>query len=349
MLNPQTILVTNKTNILYLSRFRGTAGYLVLHGKKGFLLTDSRYHLVAKTVLPKNFRIVDITDGLEKSWKKFLKRNRIKKIGFEGNSINFHFWKWLKKIAPSVSLVDIGEKISRQRMIKKSFEIACIRRAQEITDKIFAILRKWLHSDFSEKAIAWKIQCLAHELGADDLSFPPIIGVAKNSASPHHHNTEKKLKRGDIILVDMGVVFQGYCSDMTRVLFTKTPTAEQEKIYELVKKAQEHTIENLRAGMTGKASDGLARSIIIENGYGKYFGHSLGHGVGLDIHELPNLAQKYKGKIPEGSVVTVEPGIYLPGKFGVRLEDMVLVRKNGVKNFTKSPKDLNECIIRLKK
>ena len=150
-----------------------------------------------------------------------------------------------------------------------------------------------------------------------------------------------------MILIDMGVIYKGYCSDMTRVLFTRQPLPQEMAVYNLVLRAQETAIKKLRTGVAGSTGDQYAREIIEKAGYGKQFGHSLGHGVGLDVHELPNLSQKYKGKIPTGSVVTVEPGVYLPGKFGVRLEDMVIVGRTGATNITKSSKDIEKCIIRL--
>lgn len=345
---PKTILVTSKTNMRYFSGFSGTFGYLVLRGKRGFFFTDTRYHLVAKGVLPRSYRMIDITSGFEKPWKEFLTKFRVKNLGIEGNVLTLHFFKWLKKKSRGVKLHDIASALDKQRIIKKKYELDAIQKAQGITDRIFTILKKALRKNGSEKEIAWKIECLAKEFGADDISFPPIIGINENSASPHHQNTLRRIKPSDMLLIDMGVIYRGYCSDMTRVLFTKNPTAEQAKIYELVFKAQEKAIQKLHAGMRGNHADSLARSVIEKEGYGKFFGHSLGHGVGLDIHELPNLSKKYKEKIPAGAVVTVEPGIYLPGKFGVRLEDMVLVEKNGVQNLTKSPKSIQECVIQLK-
>lgn len=344
---PKIILVTNKTNIRYFSGFSGTSGYLVLRGKRGFLFTDARYHLVAKRVLPRFYSIIDITSGFEKPWKEFQTKFRVKNIGIEGNAITLKFFKWFKKNSRGVKLQDIGSELDKRRIVKKKHELDAIQKAQGITDRIFMLLKKSLQRNSTEKGIAWKIECLAREFGADDISFPPIIGIAENSASPHHQNTLRRLKNGDMILIDMGVIYKGYCSDMTRVLFTKKPDAKQREIYELVLKVQEKAIHTLHAGVSGKQVDRSARSVIEKAGYGKFFGHSLGHGVGLDIHELPNLSQKYSEKIAEGAVVTVEPGIYLPGKFGVRLEDMVVVEKSGVKNLTKSSKSIQECVIRL--
>lgn len=347
-MQPKTILVTNKTNIRYLCGFAGTLGYLVMRWSRGYLFTDARYHLVAKKVLPRSFSLIDITGGFADAWVKFLKKYRVRQVGFEGADVSVRFLEFLKKKSPRVKFRDVVNEISKRRMIKKPAELAAIIRAQKITDDIFAALKKWLHRGVSEKEVAWKIETLAHELGADDISFTPIAGINENSASPHHHNSDRRLRKGDMILIDMGVIYKRYCSDMTRVLFSAKPTPEQAKIYNLVLAAQEMAIKKLRAGVTGTVGDSFAREVIEKAGFGEKFGHSLGHGVGLDVHELPNLSRKYKWVIPAGSVVTIEPGIYLMGKFGVRLEDMVVVGRSGVRNLTKSSKAIQECIIRLK-
>lgn len=313
----------------------------------GFLFTDARYHLVAKASLKPGFKVIDITDSFENAWKIFIKGYKIKDLGIEGNYVSVRRFKSLKKISKNVKITDVGDELDEKRISKKTHEIEIIKRAQNITDKVFATIKKWLRTGQTENNIAWKIETLAHDFGAECVSFPPIIGINENSAAPHHHNTNKKLKHGDIILIDMGATYNGYCSDMTRVLFTKNPTGKQEKIYELVKSAQSAAIAKLRAGVMGKNIDAVARDVITKAGFGAYFGHSLGHGVGMDIHELPNLSKKYSGKIPAKSVVTVEPGIYLPGEFGVRLEDMVIIGDNGITNLTKTPKELKSAIIKI--
>lgn len=345
---PKTILVTSKTNIKYFSGFPGSAGSLVLRGNKGFLLTDARYHLVAKRTIPSSFKIIDTTDGFEDAWKKFLKKYRVQKLGIEGKNLTLHKYKNLKKISSGVVLIDIDDALDKKRMVKGEHELSHMRRAQKITDEILIILKKWLKQGLSEKDIEWKIALIAHELGAEGLSFPPIVAINENGAAPHHQNGNKKLRSGDIVLIDMGVTVNGYCSDMTRVVFTKTPTTEQKHVYEVVLAAQNAAINKLKAGVSGSKIDKVARDVIKKAGYEKYFGHALGHGVGLDIHELPNLSKKYKEKIPAGAVVTIEPGIYLPGKFGIRIEDMVVVTANGVRNLTKSPKSIQDCVIGLK-
>lgn len=341
------VYISTPANLRFFSNFVGTSGSLFLSKKRGFLFTDARYFLVAKTALPAWISIVDITKGFEKPWKKVLRKNRVKRLGIESAFVSHRSFLRLHRFSSNVRLTDISEGLDELRMQKTNEEIRKLVGAQTITDRIFDLLRRGLKKGLSEKEIAWKIETLAHELGADDISFPPIIGINEHSASPHHKNTDRKLKKGDLVLLDFGVIYNGYCSDMTRVLFTRPLRGVEQKIYSLVREAQETAERRLRSGFKGYEIDAIAREIITKKGYGKYFGHSLGHGVGLEIHELPNLSEKYKKPIKEGSVVTVEPGIYLPGKFGIRLEDMGLVMKDRFRVFTKSPKDLQEIRVRL--
>lgn len=310
------------------------------------MFTDGRYLLASKASLKSGFKAIDITESFKNAWKDFLRKYKVKKLGIEGDYMSVRRLKSLKKISGNVKITDIDDELNKKRAVKETHELEAIKRAQNITDKVFAALKKLLRQGQSEADIAWKIETLAHDFGADRLSFPPIVAINKNSASPHHRNTNKKLKRGDMILIDMGAMRGGYCSDMTRVLFTKNPSNKQEKIYELVKSAQEAAIDKLKAGVIGKDIDAAARDTMKKAGFGAYFSHSLGHGVGMDIHELPNLSQKYTGKIPAKSVVTIEPGIYLPDEFGIRLEDMVIVETGGITNLTKTPKELKFAIIR---
>ncbi len=315
--------------------------------KKKFLFIDARYHLVAQNQCQKSITIVDTTKGFEKAWKLFLREHKIKKLGFEGAHLSYKMWHRLQKISHGTRLVDIGDKLNGKRMIKSEIELRSLYMSQKINEEVFAKIKRWLRPGLTEKQIGWKIEKLAHLLGADGVSFKPIVAINENSASPHHENTDRRLKRGDMILVDMGVIYDGYCSDMTRIIFTANPTAEQKKIYELVLRAQETVTKKLRAGIKGSVADNIARSLFKRYGLDKQFSHALGHGVGLDIHELPNLSQAYSGTLKAGCVVTVEPGIYLPGKFGIRIEDMVLIKKKGIFNLTKAGKKLKSCIIRI--
>lgn len=340
------LYITNKTNIRYWSNFVGTNGTLVFTKKRGYLITDSRYLLEAEDVLPREIGLVDVS-----KLDKFFKKMRLRRIGFEGQDISVGRFSHFKKYFNKTRFEDISQPFNALRMVKMPHELSALHHAQKITDQIFSILKKKLRPGMSERHIGWMVESLAHDHGAEDISFPAIVGFNEHSAEPHHHNTDLKLKRGDLILIDMGVIYKGYCSDMTRVLFTGKPTDLEQKIYTTVWNAQEKGIREIRPGMSGNEADAISRRIIEKAGYGKYFGHSLGHGVGLDIHELPNLSpvksKKIIVKIPQGTVVTVEPGIYLPGKFGVRLEDMILVGEKKNTNLTKSPKDILEVTIRI--
>ena len=179
------------------------------------------------------------------------------------------------------------------------------------------------------------------------ISFRPIVGFGANSAIPHHQNTDKKFKKGDVVLVDMGFIYGGYCSDMTRTFFTKKPSDLEAQIYNTVLKAQEAAIKHMKIGNTGGDCDKIARDIIAKAGYGKNFGHSLGHGIGLEVHESPNVGPNSKDKLVEHCVITSEPGIYLAGQFGVRIEDMIHVTKKGPVNLAKFPKKLEDVTIKI--
>ncbi|PJC36559.1 hypothetical protein CO046_05280 [Candidatus Peregrinibacteria bacterium CG_4_9_14_0_2_um_filter_53_11] len=343
---PDTILVTDRSTIRSLCGFTGTAGFVVLHKDKGYLFTDARYHLVARKVLPPSYTLIDLNKDFPKVWAAFLKKRAVSEIGYEGYDLTVEFLRSLRRRSKGVRFRDVGTLIRQRRIQKTQAEIKLLARAQEITDEVFSMMKKKIKVGMSELDISWMVELLARECGAEGISFPPIVGFKENSASPHHHCSERKLKAGELILIDMGVLYKGYCSDMTRMLFTKEPTPEEQKIYTIVREAQELAISKIKAGVTGVQADGYARSLIEEAGYGSFFTHSLGHGVGLDVHELPNLSPSSKPQLPEKSIVTVEPGIYLEGKFGVRLEDMVVVEKNGVKNLTKSSKEITDCIIK---
>lgn len=345
---PTTILITNKTNIAYFSHFRGTAGMVVLHKDKGFLLTDARYHVLAKKVLPSDFSLIDTTKGFDEAWQKILTRMKPDMIGYEGNHINVGLFERIKKLSNKIKLIDVTTSLDEMRMAKTEEEIRLIKKAQSITDQLFEILKKTIRAGMSEIDIGWEIRMRAHELGADDISFEPIVAINENAACPHHHPTHKKLKKGDRILIDMGIIYKGYCSDMTRMLFTKKPTSYEQKIYAIVWTAQQEGIKAIKSGIKGSDVDAVARKIIEQAGFGNYFTHSLGHGIGLDVHELPTLSHRYKQVLPEHSVVTVEPGIYIEGSIGIRLEDMVIVGENRAVNITKSAKDLESNTIRLR-
>jgi len=342
-LSVQAMYVSNLTNIRYLTGYNGTFAKLLLTKSKGYLFTDSRY-IEAANKLPKskvcrmdNLEIVLLDSTFKDKWNRALKKHKVEKLGFE-NSMSIAQLNMLKKMSDIKSFKGTSGMIEGLRIQKHKDEIRHIQKAQDITDQIFTAVKPLIKTGMTEKNIAWKIRELANKFGADDLSFETIVGINQNSATPHHHPTNKKFKKGDLVLIDMGVKVNGYCSDMTRTILPKKPSEQQKKVYNAVLEAQLEAMKIIKPGVRTAKADMRAREVIKNAGYEGKFTHSLGHGVGLDIHEAPGLSNKSEDILQENSVVTVEPGIYLPGKFGVRIEDMGLVTKSGYKNFTKSIK-----------
>lgn len=348
--SPQALLITNKSNIKYLSSFTGSSGFLLITKNKTYLFTDFRYIQRALSTIKKGISIIDSTkmwkneNILKENWQKILKRHHIRHLGIEESNLTITQFKKFKKISNSknkkIIFTDISDKIELLREIKSKKEIEKIVQSQQINEKVFNEIKKIIlkRPPLTELDIAWEITELGHKYNAEDVSFSPVVAFGENSASPHHSPTSKKLKKTDVVLIDMGMKFEGYCSDMTRTILPSIPTKKQKEVYALVLKAQNYAINNIKAGITGRRADKFSRSIIEKAGYKKFYEHAGGHGIGLDIHESPALSENYKKKLKANSIITVEPGIYLPGEFGVRIEDMVLIKKTGNKNLTKVKK-----------
>jgi len=341
----EAFLITSHANINYLSGFKGSNGFMLVTKKKKILFTDSRYIEEAKYVISKSIQLENITKvwknpkELKKHWQKILKKFHIKRIGFEGSHMTVNRFKKFKSISPKVQFFDASETLEQLRAIKTKKEISLIRKSQKITEKTFLLIKKFIQQSKNKKLreinVVWEIKRLGFTLGAEDISFEPIVAFGKNSSRPHHHSGNTILKRGDIVLIDMGMKFKGYCSDMTRMIFTAKPTKEQKKIFDIVLEAKETAIKKIRPNSLEQKIYSTAQEIIEKNGFGKHFQHGLGHGVGLEIHESPSLTDKGKNRLKPNMVTTVEPGIYLPGKFGIRLEDMVIVTEKGVEKITR--------------
>ena len=307
----------------------------MLLGKKNFFFTDFRYRGVteqlekSKTRVP--FRFVEVNKNFEQE----LKKRANSQIEFESQHMTIDELKaWKKKLKLPFSA--LKHPIEEQRLIKDNEEIKKLKKSQEINEETLKRVLKLLRPGITELEIAWQIKVIGHELGAEDISFEPIVAFGAHSATPHHQNSGAKLKTNEVVLIDMGMKYQGYCSDMTRTFLPKKASAEQVKVYEKVLSAQTEAIRALKAGVKASKLDRIARESMGKDA--EHFGHSLGHGIGLDVHEAPSLSASSKDTLKEGMVVTVEPGIYLPGKFGVRIEDMGRVGKTGYENFTRFEK-----------
>jgi len=353
-------LISNKSNIQYLSNFNGSNGFMIISKKKKYLFTDSRYILRAKDTIKKDIELIDITnlwknsDIIKKKLDQLVKKHKIETLGIEEKDLSIKQFKSFKQLFSSkIKYTDTNNFIENIREIKTKTEIGFIKKSQKINEEIFLEIKKIIHksikssikTEITEKDIMYKIFELSYKLGAETQSFDPIIAFGKNSASPHHLPTNQKLKTKDIILIDMGMKFNGYCSDMTRTLFTVAPNTYEEKIYNLVLNAQNTAINNIKSGIPTKIISKKAQEIFEKEKLQNYFTHALGHGVGLDIHEQPSIHEKDKNTLKENSIITIEPGLYIENKFGVRIEDMILVTKKGHENLTNIDKNLKAQII----
>lgn len=341
MTKPDTLLITEPHNIRYLSGFSGE-GILLLKKQKKILITDSRYLLRARAESKKDFRISVAVENFEEIFRKALKTLQVKQLGYEARHLTVANLKSLQKKAHGLKIkfVPSGSEIEKQRQIKSPAETQKIRKSCQLTARILKTVVSNLKAGKSELEVAAEIQILAAKFGAEKLAFDSVVAFGANSACPHAKATKKRLKRGDLVKIDLGVMLDGYASDMTRTFFTAEPNTEQRETYAAVLTAQRQAIASIKSGMKAKNVADSVKAFFTEKKIAKYFTHSLGHGVGLQIHEAPSLSEKSKDVLTSGNVVTVEPGIYFPKKYGIRIEDTVVVKKQGVDILTKFPKNL---------
>tara|TARA_B100000941_G_scaffold290582_1_gene273679 strand:+ start:485 stop:1552 length:1068 start_codon:yes stop_codon:yes gene_type:complete len=323
-----TAFISSKDNIRYYSGFTGTLAFLLITESKSIIITDSRYIVRAQEECP-DYEIYQLKSGdnwIENSTNQI----KSKVIGFEGNFVSFNMMNQLKERSNN-NLIwkDFSEQISKERVIKSQSEVEKIEEAISISDGAFNTVSKKIKEGMTEKEIAWEIEKEMRILGAESISFDTIVASGINGAKPHHSPTNKNISNGEAITIDMGAKCNGYCSDLTRTIFIGEPDDKFKKIYSIVLRSQLISIEAAKEGMTGEEIDKISRDIISDEGFGENFGHSLGHGVGLEIHENPGVGPKSKNEILSGMVYTIEPGIYIDGWGGIRIEDMVLMTDNG--------------------
>jgi len=334
------VLVLDELNQRYLSEFAFTDGFLAITLDRAYLVTDFRYYEMALNKASKQFEVMDVKGAEERHKLIDTAFNGCRVIGFEGSYLSYASYLGYKEKHPSLTFEDIGNMIESLRTIKTADEIAAMQRAQDITDKAFSHILKVLDpGKMTEIDVAVELEYSMRKNGAEGFAFDTIAVSGDASALPHGTPRNVKLKKG-FLTMDYGARVDGYCSDMTRTVVIGKPDAELKKLYDTVLLAQSSALEYLRAGADCGEADRVARDIINKD-YDGCFGHSLGHSVGLFIHEAPGLSVRGFGKTLEsGMVVTCEPGIYLFGKYGCRIEDMVKIEDDGIYNFTHSTKEM---------
>ncbi len=334
-------VIITPANRFYLGGFPSSEGILIISENGISYLLDGRYFGAAEAGLRVPVKPVLLTD-IKKQLPEILYDMKAENVLFESGITVAELERYKNmlsgfKVSASSELDDI---IRDMRMAKSEDEAAAIREAQRITEKAFDELLHFLRPDLTEREVAAQLEFYMKKNGADSFAFDTIAAAGKNSAVPHAVPGDNKLQKGDFLVLDFGARRSGYDSDMTRTVCIGTPTDEMINVYNTVLKAQQTALSWLRPGLAAAAADKAARDVIKEAGYGQYFTHSTGHGVGIDIHEYPNLSPSSAAKLKKGNVVTVEPGIYISGRFGVRIEDMSLITENGCENLTHASKEL---------
>jgi len=325
-------LVTKEVNVSYVTGLPIADSYLFLCKNKNIILTDFRYALEAKKLKNFTFRRIDASfSGILRDLVADLK---LKKIGFEGGALPYNAYLTMKKALKNITLVGDKGFIEEIRAVKEKHELQMLREAIRISRLTFRYVKNILKTGISERELAKKIDICIRNHGGDDTAFPTIVASGPNAAQPHAVATNRKLRRHEPIVVDLGVRVNGYNSDLTRTFYLGKISPKYYRIYNVIYGAQKHAIARVKPGRAISEIDEAARKIINEAGFGKYFGHALGHGIGREIHEYPKISKAVKSKLTPGMVFTIEPGVYIPGWGGIRIEDMVLVTKNSCKVLT---------------
>lgn len=334
------LLLTSVYNRLYAAQYRVAEGVAVVTREGAYYFTDSRYIEAAEKNL-KGFTVRMTHPGSSEIERinEVIGEHTIKKLGFEENDMTYGDYLRYNEALHAV-LVPMQAKIDAFRATKEPWEIELMRKAQAITDQTFSELCKIIQAGMTEKELEAELLYRLYKHGAEGLSFDPIVVSGPNTSLPHGVPGERKLEFGDFITMDFGCIYGGYCSDMTRTVALGFVSEEMDKVYKTVLKAQLAGIAATKAGVAGRDIDGTARKVIADAGYGDYFGHGYGHSLGILIHEAPNANTRNDQPMPAGAVVSAEPGIYLPGKFGVRIEDVTVITETGCEVLTKSPKNL---------
>ncbi len=335
------VLISNGENRRYLSGFTGSAGYLLISGDGSVLGTDFRYVEQAGDQAPE-FRIERLAGG--SAWlPELAAKMGIRRIGFESQDLTVHGHAAFRKAIEEsdnddMTLVETSNLVDGLRATKYRDEMDILARAIEITDGAMDEIGGALEPGATEREVAWELEKAMRERGAEGLAFDTIVAAGPNGALPHHRPSDRVIGEGEPVVIDMGARYEGYCADLTRTVLVGDPDETFRKVYGIVLRAQLEAEDRVRSGMTGTECDAIARDIIAEAGYGDNFGHSLGHGVGLAVHELPWVSPRADEPLKDGMIFTIEPGIYISDWGGVRIEDVVVLQNGAARVISKARK-----------
>lgn len=339
--NCDSMLVSSMPNIRYLTGFTGSSASILVTKRLRLFFTDFRYSQQAsQQVRDFEVRVVNGSPLTGAARYAVARRVKIEVLGVEEGNVSRKDFLELRRCLPGIKTRDASGTVERLRQIKSKREVGFIRRAADIGDMALTRMMKSRVTGRSEREVAWMLESWMREAGSDPLPFDIIVASGRRSSQPHGIATEKVIRPDELVVIDLGAAVNGYCSDITRTFTTGTPGRVQEKIFEAVSRAQKESMAVIAPGESCAAVDAVARDTINAAGYGEYFGHSLGHGVGLEPHEAPSLSPRSTERLAAGMVVTVEPGIYKDRVGGVRIEDTVVVDSTGAKRLTTFPRGL---------
>lgn len=332
------VLLVGDPNRNYMSGFTGDESFSIITLDKAIFITDSRFTEQARQQV-KDYEVVQYSNAFSEFLGKMAEELKIKTLAFEENVLTFSTYSEYKKNL-KCDFVPLSGIVEELRLIKDDTEIEKIKKAAGIADKAFEHMLNFIKKGMTEREVGLELEFTMKKMGAKDLSFPSIVASGERSCLPHGQATSKVLEEGDFLTLDFGCIYEDYCSDMTRTIVIGKPNDKMKEIYDIVLKANEAAIPAIKSGIVCKDIDKISRGIISSYGYSKNFGHGLGHGVGREIHEAPYLSPRGEATLKEGMIVTDEPGIYIPSFGGVRIEDLILVKKDGCEVISKSPKNL---------
>jgi Xaa-Pro aminopeptidase len=337
-MNLDAFYITHIPNIRYITEFSGSSAFVLITRDKDYFLTDFRYkeqsaEQVKGFDIRVNYKTMD-------EMKMIFSSEDFKRVGFESTHMSIRGLENLNKDLPGVEYVPVAESIEKLTMIKTPAEIETIKKAIDITDKTFLKMLELIKPGMKEKDVSAEISYWHKKYGADKDSFDPIVASGWRGALPHGIASDKVIESGEMVTLDFGCIYNGFCSDLTRTISVGSPSDEMKKIYNTVYESQMKAISFAKEGVSSKELDSCARDYISEQGYGEKFGHGLGHGLGIEVHEMPSVSQRMDMKLEAGVVVTIEPGIYVENLGGVRIEDDILIQQNGCEVLNKAPKEL---------